>query len=49
MADDVERYIQKRKEVDDRFAREFDSGYEKFMIGYLLKKERKKLVLLKKN
>ena len=42
MHDDLDRYIQKRKKTDKRFAKDFDSGYEEFKIGYLLRNARHK-------
>jgi len=39
--DDLDRYIQKRKENDKEFAKNFDIGYEDFKIGELLKLARK--------
>lgn len=34
---DLQAYIQNRKQTDPEFAREFDSGYEKFKIGVMLR------------
>lgn len=34
---DLQAYIQKRKENDPEFALNFDSGYEKFKIGVMLR------------
>lgn len=34
---DLQAYIQNRKQTDSEFAREFDSGYEKFKIGVMLR------------
>ena len=34
---DLQAYIQKRKENDPEFATNFDSGYEKFKIGVMLR------------
>jgi len=34
---DLKKYIQKRKEWDPEFAKDFDSGYEQFKIGVMLK------------
>ena len=42
MHDDLDRYIQKRKGTDKRFAKDFDSGYEEFKIGHLLRNARHK-------
>jgi len=37
---DLQKYIQKRKAKDTEFAKDFDSGYEHFKIGVLLKQAR---------
>ena len=37
---DLKKYIQKRKETDKNFAQGFDSGYEEFKIGEVLKQAR---------
>ncbi|OVE77054.1 transcriptional regulator [bacterium E08(2017)] len=37
---DVKRYIKKRKARDPEFAKDFDTGYEQFKIGAMLKKAR---------
>lgn len=34
---DLQAYIHNRKQTDPEFAREFDSGYEKFKIGVMLR------------
>jgi len=34
---DLEAYIRERKQSDPDFARNFDSGYQKFKIGVMLK------------
>ena len=34
---DLQAYIEKRKKTDPEFAREFESGYQKFKIGAMLK------------
>ena len=36
----VEKYIKKRKSHDPKFAKNYDSGYEQFKIGALLKQAR---------
>ena len=38
--DDLDRYIKKRKEKSPAFAQNFDSGYEQFKIGVMLKQAR---------
>lgn len=40
MKDDLDRYIEKRKRSDRAFAKDFDSGYEEFKIGVLLRQAR---------
>jgi len=35
--DDLDKYIQKRKERDPAFAEGYDSGYNEFLIGVLLR------------
>ena len=37
---DLKKYIKKRKTRDPDFARDFDSGYEQFKIGVMLKQAR---------
>ena len=37
---DLQKYIQKRKNNDKDFALNFDSGYEEFKIGEILKEAR---------
>ena len=37
---DLQKYIKKRKKKDPAFAENFDSGYEHFTIGVLLKQAR---------
>ena len=34
---DLKKYIEKRKKTDGKFALEYESGYENFKIGALLK------------
>jgi ribosome-binding protein aMBF1 (putative translation factor) len=40
--DDLDRYISKRKKRDKRFAEGFESGYQEFKIGHLLRNARQK-------
>ena len=40
MKDDVQNYIARRKPRDAAFAKGFDSGYEEFKIGALLRQAR---------
>jgi ribosome-binding protein aMBF1 (putative translation factor) len=37
---DLQKYIKKRKARDPEFAKDFDSGYEQFKIGVILKQAR---------
>ena len=37
---DLKRYIRKRKARDPEFAEGFDSGYEQFKVGVMLKQAR---------
>lgn len=37
---DLKKYIKKRKAKDPKFAKDFDSGYEQFKIGVMLKQAR---------
>lgn len=37
---DLKKYIDKRKKNDVAFAKDFDSGYEEFKIGEMLKQAR---------
>jgi len=37
---DLQKYIKKRKASDPEFAKDFDSGYEQFKIGVMLKQAR---------
>ncbi len=38
--DDLDKYIEKRKEKSPKFASGFDKGYEQFKIGVMLKQAR---------
>lgn len=38
--DDLEKYIEERKQRDPAFAEGFDSGYKEFMVGVLLRQAR---------
>ncbi len=40
--DDLDKYIEKRKKKSSAFAANFDTGYEEFKIGVLLKMAREK-------
>ncbi|MGM0452345.1 MAG: helix-turn-helix domain-containing protein [Thermodesulfobacteriota bacterium] len=42
---DLHRYIKERKTRDKEFAEGFDSGYEQFKIGVLLKQAREEVGL----
>lgn len=37
---DLERYVDKRKKRDAEFAREYETGYENFRIGEILRQAR---------
>jgi len=37
---DLEKYINKRKKKDPKFAQRYEEGYEEFKIGVLLKQAR---------
>lgn len=37
---DLQKYISKRKKKDPSFAQDYDSGYQKFKIGIMLKTAR---------
>jgi len=39
---DLQKYIEIRKKKDPEFAESYDSGYEEFKIGVLLREARKK-------
>jgi len=38
--DDLDKYIETRKKLGPKFAKNFDKGYEQFKIGILLKQAR---------
>jgi len=38
--DDLDKYIEKRKKQNPKFAKNFEKGYEQFKIGILLKQAR---------
>ncbi len=40
MKDDLDRFIERRKRADSKFARGFESGYQEFKIGVLLRQAR---------
>ena len=42
MKDDLEKYIQRRKRTDAKFAGNFESGYQEFKVGVLLRQAREK-------
>ena len=39
---DLQRYIENRKKSDSEFAKSYDSGYEEFRIGVILREARRK-------
>lgn len=42
---DLQKYIEKRKALDPEFAENYDSGYEQFKIGVLLRQARQEVGL----
>jgi ribosome-binding protein aMBF1 (putative translation factor) len=40
MKDDLEKFIEKRKRTDPKFAKDFEPGYQEFKIGFLLRQAR---------
>lgn len=40
MKDDLQKFIERRKRTDPKFARNFESGYQEFKIGALLRQAR---------
>ena len=42
LMDDLQRYIEQRKDLDLEFAKTFDEGYEKFKNGELLRYARER-------
>lgn len=40
---DLQKYIEKRKTRDPEFAKNYDSGYEQFKIGVMLKQARQEV------
>lgn len=40
MKDDLQKFIEKRKRTDPKFAKDFESGYQEFKIGILLRQAR---------
>jgi HTH-type transcriptional regulator / antitoxin HipB len=46
---DVKKYIRKRKTTDSEFAKDFDSGYEQFKIGVMLKQAREEAGMTQEN
>ena len=41
MKDDLDKYISRRKRDDKKFAANFESGYQEFKVGVLLRQARK--------
>ena len=39
--DDLDKYIEKRKQKSSEFAKTFDKGYQQFRIGVILRQARK--------
>ena len=42
MKNDVTNYIERRRQADKTFAKDFDSGYAEFKIGVMLREAREK-------
>jgi HTH-type transcriptional regulator/antitoxin HipB len=42
MKDDLDKYISRRKRPDMKFVENFDSGYQEFKVGVLLRQAREK-------
>jgi ribosome-binding protein aMBF1 (putative translation factor) len=40
MKDDLEKFIERRKRADRSFAKDFESGYQEFRIGLLVRQAR---------
>ena len=40
MKDDLQKFIERRKRTDPKFAKGFESGYQEFKIGVLLRQSR---------
>ena len=40
MKDDLQKFIEHRKRTDPKFAKDFESGYQEFKIGVLLRQAR---------
>jgi len=40
MKNDVEKYTEKRKRADKAFAKDFETGYEQFKLGVMLRQAR---------
>ncbi|MGI8966711.1 MAG: helix-turn-helix domain-containing protein [Limisphaerales bacterium] len=40
MKNDLEKYINRRKRTDAKFAENFESGYQEFKVGVLLRQAR---------
>ena len=41
--DDLEKYIENRKKRSPKFARNYESGYENFRIGFILRQAREEM------
>ena len=44
---DLDDYISQRKEKDPEFAKDFDTGYEEFKIGMMIKEMRLERFLMR--
>ena len=48
MKDDLDKYISRRKRTDNKFAESFESGYQEFKVGVLLRQAREQAGITKK-
>jgi hypothetical protein len=48
MKDDLDKYVSRRKRSDNKFAKNFESGYQEFRVGVLLRQAREQAGLRKK-
>ena len=42
MKDDLTKYVERRKRADTKFAENYESGYQDFKVGVLLRQAREK-------
>jgi len=48
MKNDLDKYIGRRKRTDKQFAENFESGYQEFKVGVLLRQAREQAGITKK-